>query len=317
MSLNNTAHETSSSLEQVRNPEPFFSTPPTAGADNRRQPINVRGFADLPGIALPQDDLFAPPQQPQIRSITELTYGTPEPPDADAPADLLPSAPRAPVEDTSLYFWRATAALLITVPGHSGTFVSTGWFIGPYAVITAAHAVYPRKQGGHTGWVSRVEVVPGMDGFDGARPFGSAFSQNFQCPIAWQNHGAEAQDYAVVLLSQGLGLTVGTYGFATYSSNDIMSSLAHLAGYPVVPPQGAGPHGRQWYGVGSVTGVDDSFVYHNLGTILGDSGSCLHRLIGEQPHAMAIHTSAANVGRGIRITPPVYANLQMWAGMRG
>lgn len=315
MSANISSHATSSSRDKVTGPELFQSTPPSFGGDDQRQPVDTRGFEALEGVQLPAA-LPAPPQQ-RIRAISELTFAEPEPaPGAALPESLLAVA-RTPVPNTALYPWRANAALLITVPGESDLFLATGWFIGPYAVITAGHAVYPRQLGGHTGWVSQVEVIPGLNGFGAARPFGSAFSDTFEAPTAWQESGDRTQDYAVVLLNQGLGLTVGAFGYATYSTNDILSAGANLSGYPVASPDGTEPQGRQWYGAGGVTSVDSSFVFYQLGTLIGDSGSCLYRNIGGNPFAMAIHTSTVGGNnRGVRITAPVYANLQRWASMR-
>ncbi len=315
MSASIPSHETSSSRDKVTGPELFHSTLPSFGGDDQRQPVDDMGFEALEGVQLPAA-LPAPPQQ-RIRAISELTFAGPEPAPEAAPSEAFPAVARTPVPDTTLYPWRANAALLLTVPGESDLFLATGWFIGPYAVITAAHAVYPRQAGGYTGWVSRVEVVPGLDGFDGARPFGEAFSDTFEAPTAWQQSGERAQDYAVVLLNRGLGLTVGTYGYATYSANDILSAGANLSGYLVASPDGTEPQGRQWHGAGGVTNVDSSFVFYQLGTLIGDSGSCLYRNIGGNPFAMGIHTSTVGGNnRGVCITAPVYANLQRWASMR-
>jgi len=316
MSASIPSHETSSSRDKVTGPKLFLSTPPLFGRDDRRQPVDARGFEALEGVQLPAA-LQATPQQ-RIRAISELTYGESELATRAALPEALSAVAKTPVPDTTLYPWRANAALLITVPGQSDLFLATGWFIGPYAVITAAHAVYPRQPGGYTGWVSRVEVVPGLDGFGGARPFGEVFSDNFECPTAWQQSGDRAQDYAVVLLNQGLGSTVGTYGYSTFSTNDILSAVANLSGYPIASPDGTEPQGRQWYGAGGVINVDSSFVFYQLGTLIGDSGSSLYRNIGGQPYAMAIHTSiVGGNNRGVRITAPVYANLQRWASIRG
>jgi V8-like Glu-specific endopeptidase len=322
MSANIPQHQTSSSLDEARVPQPFLSTPPSFGQDNQRQPVAPEGVAALPGFALPPAAPPAAPQEERLRSITELTYGVPEPPPEAVPGlpEFLPAAGRTPIPDTRIYPWRANAALIITVPGHAEPFLGTGWFVGPHAVITAGHAVYTRQPGGHVGWVTSVKVVPALNGFPipDVPPFDFDETRAFEAPIAWQQQGVEALDYGVVLLKKGLGLKVGTFGFSTFSSNDILSSVANLSGYPVLSPDNTQPRGRQWYGAGNVTGVDDSFVFYNIGAMGGDSGSCVFRNIGEQPFAMAIHTGASGgTNRGVRITASVYANLQRWASMRG
>lgn len=317
MSTNRTSiddHEPVSSRGESAQPRVFHSTAPSLGADNRRHPVDSGGFEAVEGFQIPQG---APPPAPRIRGAGELTYKQ-----AAQPAAALGPAPapanRVVVGDTTKYAWRANAALLITVPGSSDTFLATGWFIGPYAVMTAAHAVYPREAGGYVGWAAQVEVAPGLNGFPNPAPYGKAVSDTFFCPKGWQNHGGHSFDYGVVLLNQPLGQTVGTYGFATYAANDLLTAKANLAGYPVDSPDGADPQGRQWYAGGNLINIDNSFIYYDLSTQSGDSGSCVYRNIGNQSYAMAIHTSSdGGVNRGVRITDSVYANMEQWKSMHG
>lgn len=305
-------HEPATNRIETAEPMRFYSTPPTIGADKRRHPVDPGGFEAIAGFQIAP---AAPLQEPEMRAISELTYGPPE----SALMAALPEASsnRHPITDTTQYPWRANALLRITVPGFNVKFQATGWFVGPYAVITAAHAVYPRQAGGFTGWVAMVEVIPALNGFPNNPPFGTITSNVFQCPVGWQQIGDSRMDYGVVLLKQDLGSTVGTYGFATYPPDDLSSAIANLSGYPVVSPDLTQPQGRQWYGAGNVANVDDSFLYYDLGTRQGDSGSCVYRIIGDQSYAMAIHTADNGTNRGIRITAPVHKNLTSWKGMHG
>jgi V8-like Glu-specific endopeptidase len=307
--LSKAAHTPVGSRGAAEPAKRFFSTEPSFGASRKRHPVNAAGFEALPGFTLPTARPAAPPR---LRAISELTYGLPA-------AALVPGIgpTQAVVPDTTLYPWCANAALRITVPGKSEVFIGTGWFAGPYAVITAAHAVYPRESGGYVGWASQIEVIPGQNG-DGNKPNGSSVSSLFYCPNDWQSEGDDRLDYGVVLLPDGLGSQVGTYGYSTYADADLRSAIANLAGYPVAPPDAAQPPGRQWYGANNVSQVDDSFVYYDLSTVAGESGSAVYRNIGSNSYVMAIHTSASsNQNRGVRIIDPVYGNIQQWAGMHG
>jgi glutamyl endopeptidase len=306
-----TEHEPVSNFSEATAPQQFFSTPPSFGGDNRRHPVDAGGFEALEGFQMPA---AAPPQERVIRAASELTF----PPPAVAAVAGPPAAPpnRIAVVDTTKYPSRANAALLTTLPNGEKIYAS-GWFVGPYAVITAAHAIYPRQAGGYTGWASSVEVIPGLNGFPNSRPYGSVISQKFYCPTAWQNGTNPNLDYGVVLLNQALGQTVGTFGFATYATADLSSAVANLGGYPVVSPDQSEPQGRQWYGAANVSQVSDSLIYYDLGTRPGDSGSCVYRNIGNQCYAMAIHTSDQGVNSGVRITAPVHANLTAWRSMQG
>ena len=311
--LPKTAHKPVSSRDHAAHAHRFLSEDPTVGV-GKQHPTHPDGFEALPGYR----PVTRKPQKSRPQNISRLTYGA-QPfrlQTGEAPAT------QTQVTDTTLYPWRANALLRITVPGNSDVFLATGWFIGPYAVVTAAHAVYPRTPGVYTGWASQIEVIPGLNGDSNTPPFGSFTSNTFYCPDGWQTDGDLRLDYGVVLLSQGIGSQVGTYGYSTYSDDDLQATVANLAGYPEYKPDGSPAQGTQWYDSGSVMNVDDSFIYYSMGTQPGESGSCVYRNIGDQRYAMAIHTAGQGDGtsgldRGLRIIEPVFENLQQWATMHG
>jgi len=312
--LSKAAHKPVSSRDRASHLHRFLSEDPNVGV-GRLHPTHPNGYEAIPGY----QPGTRKPQTPRHQSISKLTYG--------AQPFRLQTGEAAPtqtqVTDTTLYPWRANALLRITVPHNIATFLATGWFIGPYAVVTAAHAVYPRQPGIYTGWASQIQVIPGLNGDSSTPPFGSCSSNVFYCPVGWQTTGDLSLDYGVVLLSQGIGSQVGTYGYSTYSDGDLQSAVANLAGYPELKPDGSPAQGTQWYDSASIVSVDDSFVYYNMGTQSGESGSCVYRNIGDQRYAMAIHTAGPNDGttdgldRGLRIIEPVFENLQQWATMHG
>lgn len=317
----NSAHVPVSSLECTAATQ-FPSRPPTPG-QGARHVVDSRGFEAIAGL---QVDLRpTTPGPPRLRSISELTYPEPPPttkkPLSALALDALTFAPplQTRITDTTLYPWRLNAELKISVPGSTDLFLGTGWFIGPYAVITAAHAVYPRQSGVYTGWASQIEVIPGMNGLDSPPPYGSFKSSLFYCPDGWAQQGGLQYDYGVILLNQAVGSDVGTFGYAVYADYDIQSAVANLAGYPVNAPDGSPAQFTEWYAAGNVAKVDDFFVYYNLGTMPGESGSCVYRNLGDQSFAMAVHTAGFDSGlnRGLRITPPIFNNLQTWASMQG
>jgi glutamyl endopeptidase len=306
-------HSPVSNRDQPAAPKFFSSTPPSIGENNDRHPVDAAGFESVPGFQMPPP---APPTAPQVRAASELTYREPKAtPLSNGPIPL--AGHQAAVIDTTLYPWRANAALSIKIPGSGDAFLGSGWFIGPYAVITAGHCVYPWEDGGYQGWAAEIEVTPGLNGINNPVPYGRAVSKAFYCPTGWMATGDPALDYGVILLNQAVGLKVGTYGFATYASSDLLSTIANLSGYPVNSPDGSNPQGRQWYSAGNVTRIESSFVYYNLDTRSGESGGCVYRNIGSQSYAMAIHTSNdGTINRGVRITTAVYKNLQQWQAMR-
>jgi glutamyl endopeptidase len=315
-SIPKSAHNPVSSRSGVKAPVRFLSHEPHLGVGDRH-PTHPSGFEAIEGYRLRSRKAA----EPRMRNVSELTYGSRT---LKSQVGAAPSS-QTQVSDTTLYPWRANALLKITVPGKSDTFLGTGWFVGPYAVVTAAHVVYPREPGVYTGWAVQIEVIPGLNGISSTPPFGSFISNNLACPDGWQSEGDLRLDYGVVLLTQGVGSQVGTYGFSTYSDDDLKSAVANLAGYPEYKPDGTPAQGTQWYDAGNVMHVDESFIYYDLATQPGESGSCVYRNIGEQRYAMAIHTAGQDVGggsqngtdRGLRITEPVFENLQQWAAMQG
>jgi len=305
-------HSATSSRDHISAHARFLSEDPNVG-HGKLHPVHREGFEAIPGYRIRERERKAP----RYRNVTELTYGP-----RTFNVQTGESAPtQTQVADTTLYPWRANAMLQITVPGKEDVFLGSGWFIGPYALITAAHVVYPREPGVYSGWASQIEVIPGLNGSSNTPPFGAFSSNEFYCPDGWQSDGDPRLDYGVILLGQGVGSQVGTYGYATYPDADLLATVANVAGYPENKPNGTPALGTQWYDAGNVANVDDSFVYYYLETQVGQSGSCVYRNIGEQRYAMAIHTAAADsqdgLDRGLRIIEPVFENLQRWAGMHG
>jgi glutamyl endopeptidase len=284
---------------------------PFEGSDAVRHPVDERGFEAIAGYNVRKRRQT---EEGRLRAVSELTFGPSERVARGHPEELASAGVQVRVPDTTQFPFRANAALLIQVPGYSEPFAATGWFAGPSAVITAGHAVYPRINGGYTGWASKIEVVPGMNGLTGPKPFGSSVSMRFSCPQGWSITGDQRLDYGVVLLNQPLGKTVGWFGFASYSDPEILSSVGNLAGYPVVPPDPSAPNGLQWYAAGSISNVDEFFVYYDLATLDGESGSCVYRIIGTGPYAMAIHTMLiGGTDRAVRISQDVLQNIQRWS----
>jgi glutamyl endopeptidase len=306
------AHKPISNRSQISVSPRFLSEGPNLGL-GEPHPSHPNGFEAIPGYRL------KPPRETKsnLRNISELTYG-PRPFKLQD-GEGVPT--QTQVSDTTLYPWRANAVLKVIIPGKVGIFLASGWFIGPCAVVTAAHAVYPREPGIYAGWASQIEVIPGLNGDANPPPFGSFTSNLFYCPDGWQSEGDLRLDYGVVLLNQAVGAQLGTYGYVTYSDDDLRASVANLAGYPEYTPDGSPGHGTQWYDAGNVADVDESFVYYDLETQPGESGSCVYKNVGDQRYAIAIHTAGqgavGTVDRGVRITEPVFENLKQWAPMRG
>ena len=114
----------------------------------------------------------------------------------------------------------------------------TGTFIGPRHIVTAGHCIYSRSS---FAWTSGFTLVPGRDA--NTKPYG----QTTMPPVAGQtgwyftpagfrqaspSGGASQYDFAVVVVPDRLGDTVGWMGYGTLTATTMRASSHFLRGYP-------------------------------------------------------------------------------------
>ncbi|MCH8901615.1 MAG: trypsin-like serine protease, partial [Chloroflexi bacterium] len=101
---------------------------------------------------------------------------------------------RTQITDTEVYPWRAIAYLEMYRDGAIDS-LCTGTFVGPDALITAAHCLYDPV----LGWVEDIAVVPGKNGL--FESYGFEWASNWWVPDAWISTGGSPDwDWGVIKL---------------------------------------------------------------------------------------------------------------------
>lgn len=218
---------------------------------------------------------------------------------------------RTLVSETSHYPWRSLTLLEITGPDGE-PYIGTGWFLGPRLIATAGHCVF-FQGAGNTGPVQSVTVKPGGR----SSPFPRFDAKRVSAHPNWENGGSQASDYGVVLLDEPVGDQVGTLGFGQVSDSQLQGLSVISAGYPLLRPPIEPPFpsadGTLWRANGRVTKVDPGFIFHDIDTEGGQSGSPIFYIQGGLAWAIGIHHFGdLNENRGIRIGPDVLTFFQFW-----
>jgi glutamyl endopeptidase len=211
---------------------------------------------------------------------------------------------RIQITNTTDYPWRCICALRITARDGS-RWSGTGWFAGPYTVITAGHCVYLHDNGG---WARQVEVIPGCNSFD--RPYESSTSTRFRSVGGWINGKQNSHDYGAILLprSYDAGERIGSFGYVSLDSGAFDNLVVNISGYP-----GDKPPFTQWFHAGSVDSATPTAIIYQMDTAPGGSGGNVFTIKNGQRYAVGIHTNGASTGNSaVRITQSVYDNINSW-----
>jgi glutamyl endopeptidase len=257
--------------------------------------------------------------------VGPLLHGSP----AAKPENVIGADNRTRVSDTAMTPWRCICHLEVEYDrGPVG--MGTGFLIGPYTVITAAHVVVDRQK---FGWdkpprkARQIRILPGRNGT--LAPYGYAVTDKFDVPLEWAGDDAEeaaaqAFDFAAVYIpktaeneveDQALGARLGYFGLRAYQAQelrDVELLFVNNAGYPIEPGK---PFGTLWYNAGRISKWHDSFVEYMVDTEGGQSGSPIYYFDekAQQRYVIAIHTTGDFVNRGLRITPAVFERIRKWA----
>jgi glutamyl endopeptidase len=177
---------------------------------------------------------------------------------------------RVRITDTTAFPWRAIAYLELYDDSTGEVGQCTGTFIGPDAVLTAAHCLWDSERG----WVDRVRVVPGKNGRD--EPFGSEWASGLWVPDAWIDEGEPPlRDWGVVSLPDGrLGQRTGWLTLAGLSDDTLTTGDFEpaIVGYhgDVSPPRSLWGHFAEAF-----VAVQDSNLLYDIDATPGSSGSAI------------------------------------------
>jgi glutamyl endopeptidase len=215
---------------------------------------------------------------------------------------------RVQISSTAAVPWRWNCKLVIHLAnGQKGG--GTGFMIGPCTVMTAGHCVHTGKNGK---WMSKIEVIPGMNG--AARPYGTYVSSNLRSVKGWTEEGKVTHDYGAIILgsTQRVGCTIGYFGFAAYSDSTLNNMLVNTAGYP-----GDKPFGTQWFMSDRITKVESRRIHYLIDTFGGQSGSAVWRLTEGKRYAVGVHAYGGCPNKATRIVKAVFDNMINWRKLCG
>ena len=197
--------------------------------------------------------------------------------------------------------------------------ISTGALVAPNKVLTAAHAVFDRRQG--YGRAKRIRVIPGKRGRSTSRlsePFGSASAKRVDIPVAYSSSRstrdqARAADYAVITLRTSFRRPKGFFRYAILPSRLLLGKRFTTAGYP-----GDKGGSQQWGMTERVVSVSSSFLEYVHDTVPGQSGSPVWFKRNGRRYVVGVHTrrddpaTPAKANVGVRINSAVAAQIRTW-----
>jgi V8-like Glu-specific endopeptidase len=184
-----------------------------------------------------------------------------------APRSVLGGDDRQKITNTEDYPWRTVVKLYMTAA--DGThWIGSGAIIGRadgngFHVLTAGHCVYMHDRGG---WVTSIEVIPGLDGT--YMPYYHAWATYLRAYTGWTDSQDWRHDWAVVTLDRRVGNSTGWMGRITSTDSNFYLGGFNCAGYPGDLDSGLSMYWDFDYGCDS----DEYKHWYKMDTASGQSG---------------------------------------------
>lgn len=239
---------------------------------------------------------------------------------------VFPTDNRARITPTTAapYFW--VGQLNIRFPsGAAGT--GTGTMISQYHVLTCAHNLFQAQYGG---WASQVTFSLARDAV--TLPYGGPtavarinVSEEYQSlsPPAPDQQGNVADytryayDYGLVTLQTPFDPSGADIFPPMYPASDqqLNGRAVAIAGYP-----GDKPAGTMWDGAGNLVGGSEEFLFYQISTYGGNSGSAVRTLFANVPaptvpRIVGVHvagSAALNANFACRLTEEKIERITGW-----
>ena len=220
---------------------------------------------------------------------------------------VFPPDDRTKIMSTSSFPWSSICKLYITAADET-RWIGSGAMIDSYHVLTAGHMVYQQENGG---WVSQVEVIPGMR--ENSEPFGNAYATNMRTYSGWIQNEMEEHDWALLTLDRTIGNKTGWMGRMTADSSDpIYLGTLHTAGYPGDLDLGE----NMYYVSDEGEDVDEYNHWYWMDSAGGQSGSPVWVEINGSGYILSVHAyeymGGADANFGTRLNQDKFDQLNAW-----
>jgi len=220
---------------------------------------------------------------------------------------------RTHIVETDEAPWRMVCAL--TIDGPAGTYLGTGWLVGPRTIVTAGHCVYDANEMG--GWANKITISPGEDGDE--LPYGRLESTKFSTVDLWQKNQDPNFDISAIHLPEPIGDRVGWFQVASLTDDQLKDYMVNVSGYPAQPGDGK----EQWWAKNRIRAVTQRRIFYDVDTSGGQSGAPVFIIESEgaPPTVVGIHAYGVGgtpqsipfqVNSAPRIIPEVVAQIEAW-----
>jgi len=210
---------------------------------------------------------------------------------------------RVKISPTTSFPYRTICKLYMIF--GTNQYIGSGAIIDKNHVLTAAHNVYQKDEGG---WVDSMLIIPAKDG--SSEPYGSSTPKTIRVLSEWIINENPNYDFAVITLYDDLGLSTGWMGRMTSDYSDpIYSGPLNIAGYP-----GDLDNGEYMYASYENGDHATEFKhYYYLDTFGGMSGSPVWIYDGSNRYIISVHAyGGTNMNSGTRIDRVKFDTIEDW-----